>query len=206
MHERLDELRRRESAWATLQWHRRGTVDLAPDSGVYELQHGIFIQGIRDAGASVSAQSNGVRIMPLPHSATTISSEVAESEFTPEEYGLGFDFADFNIDPEQNLAVYACFGVLDDPESTLQAHIRIRQLSGGGKAYPRARAERLDLRPTTRGGLMFNIQIFGDFVGILTRSILGEPDGRDSEFFLYNWQTGTLQTVRTSEHGSPITG
>jgi hypothetical protein len=181
-------------------------ADLAPDSGVYELQHGVFIQGLRHAGAFVGAQSNGVRIMLLPRSTAMRTSKVAEPEFTLEEYGLGFDFADFNIDPEQNLAVYACFEALDDSGAPVQAYVRIRQLSGGGGAHPHARAERLELGRTTRHGLMFIIQIFGDFVGILTRSFPWAPDERrDSEFFLYNWQTGTLQTVRTSPHGSPIT-
>lgn len=201
--ERLHELQRRETAWAGLRWRDRGIISLAPDSGVYELQQGIFIQGLRCIGAPTDMLSDGVRIVHLPRST---DANATECQPITEEYRLGFEFADFNIDPEQDLAVYACSEQLNNnSDATVNAYIRIRQLSRGGKAHPLARAERLELGRTFRHGLMFIIQIFGDFIGILNRSFAWAPEEfRDSEFFLYNWKTGTLQTVRTNPHGFPI--
>jgi len=198
MRERLNELRRRESAWANLRWHDCGMTDLASDSGIYELQHGIFIQGLRHVGTPNGMLSDGVRMVHLPRSS---DSDAEECGFALEEYRLGFDFADFNIDPEQNLAVYACFEALNDPQATIHTYIRIRQLSNGGKAHPHARLERLELGNTVPQDLTFIIQIFGDFVGILTRtSFWAIDERRDSEFYLFNWKTGTLQTVRAIHH------
>jgi len=171
-------------------------VNLASDSGIYELQQGIFIQGLRHVRTPIGTLSDGVRMVHLPRSS---ESDANECGFSLEEHRRGFDFADFNIDPEQNLAVYACFEALNDPQATIHTYIRILQLSNGGKPHPHARFERLELGTAVPQDLTFIIQIFGDFVGILTRtSFLALAERGDSEFHLYNWKTGTLQTVRAT--------
>lgn len=198
-------------------------TEMEPLSGVYELQHGLFVQGKRSLSDMrqsarlriIHLGRTGARIAPAPSShkdfspsRSTSTSTFASSSFEDllnpsiTQYQLGFNFADFNIDPEQDLAIYAC---LDDTQRLddgiyglplVKTYIMIRRLSNNGAPHSLAALERLELGVAFQRGLSFYLQIFGDFVGILTRSISGLQLVRDtSEFLIYNWKTGVLQTV-----------
>lgn len=186
-----------------LKYENLGETPMEWHSGLYEFQHGVFIQGLRYSPDISHGQHEGVRIINLGRSRSAEAIHPTDKSIpTTVEYRLGFEFSEFNIDPEQNLAIYAC---VDDSEALddglyglplVKAFIRIRQLGGNGSLHPRARFEKLELGITFQRGLAFFIQIFGDFVGVLTRSISGLQLVRDtSEFVIYNWKTGVMQTV-----------
>lgn len=222
--DKLEEIKRRERAWMGLTVEAVEETPMGSPSVVYELQHGVFAQGTRSAFQR--SQSSGLRIIHLGHATTSTRGGVsviaegpsllsppehspssASSQSLPHastiEYGLGFSFADFNLDPEQDLAVYAC---TDNSKQLnggmyrlglVETHLRIRKLSENGAIHPQACSERLELGVSFERGVCFFIHIFGDFIGVLTRSISGLQTIRDnSELVIYNWKTGVLQMVR----------
>ncbi|KAF8338303.1 uncharacterized protein EI90DRAFT_2570724 [Cantharellus anzutake] len=92
---------------------------------------------------------------------------------------LGFEFRVFDIDPEQNLAVYICRG----PECGI---IRLRQMFDNAP-HPMARFEALNTPFQPNDG-SYQVSIFGDFIGVMECSFT--PDGG---FWIWNWKTGICQ-------------
>lgn len=144
--------------------------------------------------------SHGIRGYMLPGSSASVRNTRWPWSL---KYRLGFSFADFNIDPSQDLAVYACYEYTQ-PEEGLEfvhTYIRLRRLTSKGALHPHARLERLELGPTSGRGLAFFIQIFGDFVGVLIRAYPATPTTvghYETILSIYNWKTGTLQTVSST--------
>lgn len=206
--ERFGELKRREHAWMRLRFEESGTMYLT-ESHVYELQHGLFIQGLKTPWPQQG--NSGLRIIRLPRSSSAISANLNHStEPLVHVYSVPFVFTDFNVDPYQDLAVYGCCDSVpvEGPDSRLERNfrvcIRLRRISDGGSPHPHARYEKLELgtRLGSRRGLAFFIQIFGDFIGVLSRDAGDRPDTtiRPSNFSIFNWRTGVEQTVSAIVH------
>ncbi|KAF9510516.1 hypothetical protein BS47DRAFT_1383935 [Hydnum rufescens UP504] len=157
------------------------------DSSIYELQQGFFVQGLRFADPM--PRSNSLWLLPLPRE--------EDDQRNPMIISLGFDFCDFNIDTEQNLGVFICPRQIHGIPSTwvYGVTVRLHQLTDGAP-HPSARLPLLDVdcQTTERSG--FFLQIHGDFIGVLMKSVVGDPD----RFWLYDWKQGILQATVSSRH------
>ncbi|KAF8343033.1 uncharacterized protein EI90DRAFT_3115535 [Cantharellus anzutake] len=215
--EKLSDLRRREVGWASLKWQPQTyTIPIDPSDsirGLYELQHGFFARGW--CKASTSGEPDGLWLQPLPGvvgrpsstksrrlslvpnsigSGSQVSLEGGDDDGveidsiqTPIFNYLGFEFQEFNIDPEQNLAVYVCRG--PDIDGDLGSMIvKIRQMSDNA-LHPLARYETLDTRSMSPEQCMYYVEIFGDFIGVMVRGLLVT----NCRFWIWNWKTGICQ-------------
>ncbi|KAF8326210.1 uncharacterized protein EI90DRAFT_1965799 [Cantharellus anzutake] len=215
--EKLLDLRRREVGWASLKWQPQTyTIPIDPSDsirGLYELQHGFFARGW--CKASTSGEPDGLWLQPLPGvvgrpsstksrrlslvpnsigSGSQVSLEGGDDDGveidsiqTPIFNYLGFEFQEFNIDPEQNLAVYVCRG--PDIDGDLGSMIvKIRQMSDNA-LHPLARYETLDTRSMSPEQCMYYVEIFGDFIGVMVRGLLVT----NCRFWIWNWKTGICQ-------------
>ncbi|KAF8338304.1 uncharacterized protein EI90DRAFT_3252644 [Cantharellus anzutake] len=100
---------------------------------------------------------------------------------------LGFEFREFNIDPEQNLAVYVCWepGPVGLPDIEV---IRLRKMFDNAP-HPMARFETLSTRSIPDGPCAYQVSIFGDFIGVMMRNLHVANGG----FWIWNWKTGICQ-------------
>ncbi|KAF8343030.1 uncharacterized protein EI90DRAFT_822502 [Cantharellus anzutake] len=177
------------------------------DTISYKLQHGFFAYGYYTS--NMLDDPDCLSLHPLPRVADRLSNskghglssallgsidserqmyleggdgddvEIDWSQ-TPILHRLGFEFLDFSIDPEQNLAIYVC----DDLDKVF---VRIRQMSDNG-FHPMAQYETLDACPLV-GPTHILVEIFGDFVGVMVRDLLDV----DRYFRIWNWKTGICQ-------------
>ncbi|KAF8338302.1 uncharacterized protein EI90DRAFT_3013555 [Cantharellus anzutake] len=202
----LARLRRREAGWANLKWHSQTYIIPSQPGALqaaYRLQHGFLACG--RGGSQSSRFDNCLWLQPLPRvsdrpsgsggreppSAFESTSSGRPEEFTdgdveidppqpPILIHLGFGFRVFDIDPEQNLAVYICRG----PKRGI---IRLRQMFDNAP-HPMARFEALNtpFQPNDTGS--YQVSIFGDFIGVMECCLT--PDGG---FWIWNWKTGICQ-------------
>ncbi|EPQ60476.1 hypothetical protein GLOTRDRAFT_135147 [Gloeophyllum trabeum ATCC 11539] len=167
--EKLDMLRKRQTAWDKLLWVDQKRVPMT-NGHLYELYGGVL------------AQSSGQRSLVFRRLPSHFR-RIEERVWTIEDVGVSM--RDFGMDPGQDLLVI----IEEAEEPHKMCRIHLRKLSTGGPHPSTSDPHILLHRPVTRFPSSYNIQVCGDFVGVC---FMGELEV-GPELSIWNWKTRTLQ-------------
>ncbi|KDQ09362.1 hypothetical protein BOTBODRAFT_529529 [Botryobasidium botryosum FD-172 SS1] len=177
--ERLALLERHKNAWHSLSWSHTKKFQM-PESGRYELHHGVFAHGA----------THGITLITLP-------SRVRQTDGMTLQHSFEFPLEDFTICPSQDLLVLV---EARAPRSTINPsppfRIHLRTLSTN-LPHPLARNAMLEqtITPYVDIDYTLRLQIMDHAIGVFFKANGAPGTSPPSLLAVWQWTTGFIKTM-----------